>query len=309
VADRLPRSEFRSTLEPLAKWRAPLPQQLFGNIHRLRVAWTARRSDVTVVQKEPVNPPAFWPLIATQLSRSQRLVWDVDDAVWIGRPGARRMATRMARTADVVVAGNELIATWARSAGAADVVVIPTCYSPTGDVPTAGRTDGPTRYVWIGSPATAELLVPMSGLLEELLHHDEVELTTIGGPPPLALVDHPRVTTLDWSPEVEHDELSRADYGLALQPRTEYADHKCGFKIVQYMAYGVVPVATANPVHDTIVGELGILIDPANAQFADMPAMKPSEEQRDALRRRWASNYSMPVAVGAWAELLRGIAE
>lgn len=309
IVDELRRGGAAHTVHPLATWQEPIRRQLTGNARRIgEIVGLDDAVSAVVVQKEPANPPALWPTVRPFVQRiAAPVVWDVDDAVWIGRTGADRMAKSMARRADVVVAGNDSIARWADQAGARRVAVIPTCFSPSRDCPVDRPGDGRTRFVWIGSPATAPLLIPMVNLLRRLLAEPTSELTFIGGAPPSALAEHPRVRTLDWSPETEHVELSRADYGLALQPRTEHADHKCGFKIVQYMAYGLVPIATDNPVHRSIMRGLGYLVGSSLGDAA-LPTQRPAERQVDAVRERWRSRYSLGAAVDAWDELLREVA-
>lgn len=310
--EQLRAAGITSTTAALTTWSGSRANQLAGVAARLRALHhLPRDADAIVVQKEAIMPPLCWPLARRPL-RGHRvpMIWDVDDAVWLGRAGSERMATDLARAATVVVAGNGLIAEWARSAGADDVRVIPTCYQPAAEPP-VHRSPEPTaiRFVWIGSPSTAPLLDEAAPLLHSLQERFPIELTVVGAQPREALrsVD---TDYLQWSPEHEHQALSGAHYGLALQPRTEYADHKCGLKVVQYLSYGVVPVATDSPVHRDLVGKVGILMDHRvpTEEILDALALPPSDADRNRARRRWQDVFSRRAGADAWQSLLDEVA-
>jgi hypothetical protein len=310
---------IESEVDPLAAWGAPAKHQLSGaarRVGRLRsIGRTA--ADVIVVQKEPVMPPALWPLVRGRLGAHGRrrppVVWDVDDAVWIGRTGARSMAEAMARSVDVVVAGNSSIGRWASKAGARRVEIVPTCFTPAGTMPDAHPDDRaagerPVEVVWIGSPASARLLDASAERLRALFAGSGARLTVMGGEP-TADFGPLEVQVVPWSPTAEHEHLLRADYGLGLQPRTEYADHKCGFKLVQYLAYGVIPIATDSPVHRELLGDVGYLVDDAAsvARARDAISRQPQPDERAGARLRWETTCATAVGAARWREILDSV--
>ena len=305
--ERLDLKDFRSDVESLARWGARPHEQLAGVVRRARHLRTLN-VDGLVIQKEAVSPPMFWPVVRPSVeSCTSPIVWDIDDAVWIGRRGSATLAADLARRATVVVAGNQLLADWAVGSGARDVRIIPTCYEPL--APPAPRTGGDrVEVVWIGSPSTAEYLEVERERFEPLRRLPNVRVTFVGGRAPTSLRGLPNVRELAWSAAIEHEVLSSADYGLAMQPRTPYADHKCGLKVIQYMAYGVIPVATSNPVHDSIIGRAGLLVGPASRDvFAEQFTQKPTAEQRAAAAARWESAFSVAHGTQSWATLLDSI--
>lgn len=298
---------FVSGAEPLATWRAGSVRAAGSVARRLATLLRRPAADVIVIQKAPVMPPQLWVLAQPLLRRVDvPLIWDIDDAIWANSDGERRMTLDMCRLADVVVAGNELIEEWVRDAGAGRVEVIPTCYTPAAVPSNSHRTDRTIEIVWIGSPSTAALLHAEEARIREMLSVPDTRLTMVGGEPPALMRDLP-IDVVPWSPEAEHEHLARADFGLALQPRTEFADHKCGFKIIQYMAYGVIPIATDNPVHRQITSGLGQLVaaDTDAEVLRSFVAAGVDDAARDAVRRRWRASYSTEVAIGAWERLLR----
>lgn len=303
---------IRSSTRPLARWQSSRTDAARTVASRLVDLGKKPVDDVVVIQKEPVMPAQLWP-IARQLVRriDVPIVWDIDDAIWVHGAAHERMARDIARIGTCVVAGNDLIAEWARSVGARSVTVIPTCYEPATAPPRPRReaSDG-VRIVWLGSPSTAQLLEHEVRRLRFLASLPRVQMKFIGGCPPEEIRDLPNVEVLDWSPEVEHRQLVTADFGLALQPRTPFADHKCGFKIVQYMAYGVVPIATDNPVHRQMIADSGLLVDPdtTDGLIGSFVARGSTDERRTAVQNRWRQMYSVDVGAQAWSRLIREVA-
>jgi glycosyltransferase involved in cell wall biosynthesis len=306
-------------VDPLAAWGAPVQHQLRGAARRVRRLRSIGRTDadVIVIQKEPVMPPALWPLVRGGLGARRRrrppVVWDVDDAVWIGRTGARPMAEAMARSVDVVVAGNSSIGRWASKAGARRVELVPTCFTPAATVPPDHadvRTpdDGPIEVLWIGSPASVRLLDASAERLRALFTGSGARLTVMGGEP-TADFGPLEIQVVPWSPTAEHEHLLRADYGLGLQPRTEYADHKCGFKLVQYLAYGVIPIATDSPVHRELLGDVGFLVDDAAsvARARDAITRHPRPDERAGAHLRWETTCATAVGAERWREILDSV--
>lgn len=298
---------YGSEVEPLATWRSSRRSAMVGVAGRVRsLSGMGRRGSggVVVIQKEPVMPPGIWRMVRPLVRKPGPIVWDVDDAVWIGASSAHAMACDMAAMADVAVAGNELIATWLRQHGAVDVRVIPTCFDARGPRQETADRDV-VELVWVGSPATADRFRVEAQRFLDVLKSPRVQLTCVGAPAFELPAARP-VRFVDWTPEVEHLALGRAHYGLSFLPRDEYSDHKCGFKLVQYLAYGVVPIATRSPVHEAIVGDVGHLVGPETdvRDLAETLTVRPGDSDREAARSRWEANFSVAAGTKAWAELL-----
>ncbi len=254
-------------------------------------------------------PPSLYRLVARSIrSSGVPIVWDIDDAVWLGRRGAESMAIDMCAVADHVVAGNRLLGEWAHRNGARSVTLVPTCFDPGVEPVIASSADG-LRVVWVGSPATARLVEPFGVDLQRALDAvPTMSIEFVGGSPPTALRGRSRVITTRWSPEAERRALTDADFGLALQDRTDYADHKCGFKVVQYLAYGVVPIVSDGPVHRDILGGHGLLVDRSDTTaIVDRLGTPPSESDRRAIVEHWRRNYSVACAVDRWSQVLAAV--
>jgi len=224
---------------------------------------------VIVIQQKLFAP---WELALVR-RRCKKLVYDVDDALWalhpsdLSLPGSEaksaKISARFAHTckhADLVIAGNDYLAEHA-AAHQRNIFVLPTLldtdqYTPP---PPDAMGIGPLRVGWMGTsgnlfflPEVLRQLAPHSSLLELRVVSDkpyEGELNEM-------------VRFERWSPEFEADQLRGFEVGLMPLTDDEYTRGKCGFKILQYMAVGAVPVASAVGFNTEILthGHDGLLV-------------------------------------------------
>lgn len=311
--DDLARWGHTGPLEPLTPWRGTKLQVGRGIARRVaRLSSLSRyvhAGERVVIQKEPVMPPVLRPAVQRSLkSIAEHVVWDIDDAVWIGRSGAAGLAELTRSSSSHIVAGNDLLAEWA-GAGGAEVSVIPTCYTPSippEDPRSFDLSRGP-RIVWIGSPSSARLLEPFVDPIAELLRRvPNCTLEMVGGAP-AGLRRNPRVRVREWSTAIEHEVLDSSDFGLALQLRDTYADHKCGFKLIQYLAHGVTPIVSDGPVHRSLLKGYGYtVLSPRDLPgLADVLTTDRSATSRRELIELWRMHYSREVGLAAWSRLLQ----
>jgi glycosyltransferase involved in cell wall biosynthesis len=186
-------------------------------------------------------------------SFSRHRVFDVDDAIYVRKPRRlgdpaddsiwrRRKFAATCRSADVVAAGNEVLAGVAgRSASA--VAILPTsidtsCYQPAA----VAQNRAPT-VVWIGSPENLLYLQMIRPALAALtVRHPNLRLKIICS----AFPDWPEINIerVAWSAATEAAELAGAHVGVMPLTDDEWSRGKCAFKLLQYMAASLPCVAS-----------------------------------------------------------------
>ncbi|HWR02681.1 MAG TPA: glycosyltransferase family 4 protein [Humidesulfovibrio sp.] len=236
---------------------------------RLGFLLTLPRARVIVIQQKLFAP---WELSLIR-RRCQTLVYDVDDALWalhpaeIGQPGSAEKAAKIkARFAhacanvDLVIAGNDYLAGHARETQA-NIFVLPTLldtakYTP---APPDAHGIGPFRVGWMG---TSGNLFFLPEVLRQLSPHRERLDIRIVSDHAYEGELHEMVSFERWSPSLEVDQLRGFEVGLMPLTDDEYTRGKCGFKILQYMACGAVPVASAVGFNNEILthGQDGLLV-------------------------------------------------
>ena len=163
----------------------------------------------------------------------------------------RKIATVM-RLAHVVVAGNAYLAAYAKAAGAASVVTIPTVIDAE-KYPQKAPTPATERCVigWVGSPSTAKYLQAVAPALAEVARRHDIIVRLIGsGQVTLANVP---VTCVPWHEASEVSDILSLDIGIMPLPDEPWARGKCGFKLIQYMGCALPVVASPVGVNTELV--------------------------------------------------------
>ncbi len=184
---------------------------------------------------------------------SRGLIFDVDDAIYVRKPRRlgdvpdesawrKKKFAATCRWADVVAAGNEVLAGAARNS-AKEVVVLPTSidvasYHPT----TAGASDPPT-IAWIGSPENLIYLDMIRPALARLTkRHPALKLRVICSEFPQW--GDVAVERIRWSSDTEAQSLAGAHLGVMPLSDDAWSRGKCAFKLLQYMAAALPCVAS-----------------------------------------------------------------
>ncbi len=184
---------------------------------------------------------------------SRRRVFDVDDAIYVRKPRRlgesaddsvwrRRKFAATCRSVDVVVAGNEVLASVARAA-AREVVILPTSIDTSGYEAAAAGADGAATIGWIGSPENLTYLEMIRPALARLAaRHPSLKVKVICSSFP----DWPeiQVERVPWSAATEAASLAAAHIGVMPLSDDAWARGKCAFKLLQYMAASLPCVAS-----------------------------------------------------------------
>ena len=281
-----------------------------GGPSRLRQLARARSADAVILQRKLLGPAEF----ALLRRSARRLVFELDDAVFLrdsyhprGESSLRRWSrfARIARGADLVIAGNDFLEARAIRAGAdpARVLRIPTCVDPS-RYPTRRHEAAPElRLAWIGSSSTLRgiasqrllwerLAGEIPGLRLRLICDRSVDL----GPLPVEFVP--------WSEAIEAGALAGADVGIAWVPDDSWSRGKCGLKVLQYFAAGLPVVANPVGVHLEQIahGRSGFLHDDADGWVSAIKALAIDPEARARMGRAARETVEQSYAVDRWAD-------
>lgn len=297
-----------------AEWRT-VPKTAAG---RAGFALTLPRARAIVLQKRLLTTPE----LAMLRRRAGLVAFDFDDALWTCHPNvtdpeqrertARRATEGLARTAarvDLVVAGNSFLAARLKSL-ARRVEILPTpidtrIYLPPAQRPEAGRI----TVGWMGTSCNLFFLPEVFAALRQV--GDLVRVFVVSDEPCVFPSGLP-ATFLSWSSAAEVEHLQAMDVGLMPLTDDEYTRGKCGFKLLQYMACGAVPVASDVGFNREIVqhGVNGFLVRGAAetvdcvARLARDPALR--QAMAEAARATVQEKFSLTAAADklfAWLGL------
>jgi len=244
------------------------------------------------------------------LRRNPRVVFDFDDAIFIGRNEAT--VRWMCRNAAWVTPGNQYLAGWVERE-TKRFTVVPTVVDT--EVYRPRRTDapahgGPVRVGWSGSDQSIRAtLVPYLGMLAALQSKLDFELVVITNTRPTFSVPSLRWSFVPWTAKGDAELAERMDIGLMPLVDDEFSRGKCGLKLLQYMASGLPTVASPVGVNRTITlpSRTGFLADTADEWASAIEALVRSGDKRAQMgaegRRRCEQSYS----VMRWLPVLHDI--
>jgi hypothetical protein len=299
----------------------------FPTEDQLNAIAAAAGSGATLILQRVLPAPSQ---LARLRAAYDRVVFDMDDAIYAVPPDlegsrlaqAARAAGRIARrgyprasarrrpliktlrAVDVCVAGNAILAAFARR-HCPRVIEIPTTVSPVQEIPP--RTGNPA-LVWVGVAANLQYLGLIADPLRRLRREIEFEFTVVSSQP---WIKAPIPTEfLQWSPAVELDALLGARIGVAPLTDDPWARGKCAFRAILYGGHALPTVASPVGITDQVVieGDTGVHAR-TNDQWMDALRLLLTDPDQAAAMganawQRIRARYSDQVALRMWHELL-----
>lgn len=297
--------------------RAALLRYFSGRLRALR---RRPRPDLIWLEYEAL-PWLPWALEAALLPSDVPIVSDYDDAVfhrydrhrlWPVRLSLGCKIDRVMASSALVTAGNSYLAERAQTAGAAQVEIVPTVVD-LDQYPMVPKAEvRPVQRVgWIGTPETwIGLAKPIHQTLLPVLHDMQATFRAIGAS--LTPMAGEWLEVLPWREAEEAALIRSTDIGIMPLPDTPWAQGKCGYKLIQYMACGLPVVASPVGVNSSIV-EHGVTGFLASSDEEWREAVRKLLSDPDLRRRMGAAGrrkvehaYSLQVWGPRVAALLRG---
>jgi glycosyltransferase involved in cell wall biosynthesis len=224
---------------------------LSGFGRRLGHVLAAPAYDFIFVHREvaPLGPPILEWLLAKVLRK--RIIYDFDDAIWLANTSeANRMAAGLkwhhkvdsiCRWAYKNSCGNDYLAAYARQFNP-NVVINPTTID-TVHLHNQVRNQSASGSLvigWTGTHSTLKYLLPILPVLAQLeAEGQEFEFRVISNQPPNFDQHLRSLRFMPWQKATEIADLLTFHIGLMPLEDDPWAQGKCAFKALQYMALGI----------------------------------------------------------------------
>lgn len=255
VAPLFPDSYLEAFYEKRSRWS----QVISGYWRRLKDLAGARDYDLIWIEKEVFPFMPAW--IETLLSAiGMPYMVDYDDALFHRYDKHRSLAVRsmlggkidsVMRHSELVIAGNEYLASRARCAGAKRVEVIPTVVDFERYCVSEHEENYPLTVGWIGTPQTSRYIKEIFPALESVALDFSIRVVLVG-----ASVNDEIGFPIEfwpWTEETEVASIKAFDIGVMPLPNQPWERGKCGYKLIQYMACGLPVVASPVGVNENLV--------------------------------------------------------
>ncbi|MCD8524290.1 MAG: glycosyltransferase family 4 protein [Gammaproteobacteria bacterium] len=229
---------------------------------RFKYLLTAKQYDAVWIQYETLPYLPFFIENLFGLYKNKIIV-DYDDAIFhiydqhknfLVRCFLNNKIKQVMKHAHTVIVGNSYLEEYAKKSGAKKIIRIPTVvdtdkYSPT-TIDDGGNT--PIKIGWLGSPSTQHNLYVIQSALHRLSKERHVEYHVMGTTddfdiPHLTLIKH------KWSEEQQREFLNSINIGIMPLTEEVFTQGKCGYKLIQYMAYAKPVLATPIGINTEIV--------------------------------------------------------
>jgi glycosyltransferase involved in cell wall biosynthesis len=224
---------------------------------RLASLFNMRKGDLAYIEYElfPYLPPAAeWFL---KRIKKVKYILDYDDAIFhnydqhknaIIRFFLKEKIPRIVREAETLITGSPYL-TAKLAAFNNNCFEIPTSiditrYRRNKDLPSSAP-DQRFNIGWIGSRTTSANLLLVLPSLRDIAEKAEYKLSLIGFDKSLIKnLEGINYELIKWDKQSEVDEIRKFDVGIMPLADNKFNRGKCGFKLIQYMACGIITIST-----------------------------------------------------------------
>jgi glycosyltransferase involved in cell wall biosynthesis len=302
-----------------------------GLRQRAVVLWEARRRlarrlseskgvhGVGLIQRQADFLPSL--RLERGAAAGRRLIWDVDDAIWLDASpaagghrlaalkGTSRKVRWLASRADRILAANAYLADFL-SRYSSRVTVVPAVVETRAVKPRQHEDRAELVLGWIGSSTTAPYLARISSALSRAskeLSGRSLRVLLVGGTMPPG--DGYAVESVPWSIDAELEALRRMDVGLMPMPDNAWTRGKSAYKALQYMSAGIPVVGDdVGVASETIgAGDGGYLTRSEDEWVDALLTLATDTELRSRLGEHGRRRVEQRFSVTRWAPLLARI--
>lgn len=231
---------------------------LINSLQRiLQIVLLASKSDVVIFQKA-VIPKFKFNFINYLKKRNIKVIFDVDDAIYLGK---NDNSNQIAKLSDTVVVGNEILKRHYQKYSNR-IKILPTVdYSPMYEE-FYKDTFSNKCIGWIGSQATInnlDLLVnPLNKIMKK---YPEIKFKLICNQPHGYEQKIKNTHFVKWHRDTYLSEMSEFTIGVMPLRNNEYNSGKNGFKLIQYLNLKKPVIADNVGVNAKIVSDNGLIVN------------------------------------------------
>lgn len=274
---------------------------------------TVKQYDLIWIEKElfPYFPAFFEKILVTI---GVRYIVDYDDAIFHNYDFSKnklikfflkKKIDKVMKYSSCVMAGNNYLATRAKSSGAKNIKLRPTVvdhlkYETKEDVSKDLLTIG-----WIGSPTTQKYITEIAPMLYEINRQCSFRLLLVGATTAIKKdLQGLEVDIYPWDENTEADLIRLMDIGIMPLHDGPWEKGKCGYKLIQYMASGVPVIASDVGVNREIIenSKSGLLVKEQSdwsstiVKLINSPNLRAQfgEAGRDAVEQNYSIQSQLP---------------
>lgn len=298
---------------------------LKGIFRRIYCLMIAPFYDVVFIHREaaPIGPPITEWILANVLGK--KYIYDFDDSIWLhdisesNKGIVQKLKSnpkkieKIIKYAGKISAGNEYLADYSKKFNP-NVMVMPTIVNTEHH---KKRTDIKKKFPkklcigWTGTHTTLRHFEELVSILEKIYekHKEDIYFKLIINMD----VNFPSLDLQStiWDKQLEIEQLSELDIGIMPLPNDKWANGKCGFKAIQYMALSIPCIASDVGVNSKIVidNENGIIVKDLNEFYTAIEYLIENPDIRELYgikaRKMIEENYSKKALYNRFMSLFQ----
>lgn len=244
----------------------------------------------------------------------KKLIFDVDDAIWLNPPFGFNAAKKIAILSDKIVCGNEYLADWFSQYNK-NCVIIPTSVDTEYLSPLESFNESERITIgWVGTHGNLKYLEAILPSIIRLLDtYVNVRLLVVSDVKPCFASAHKNLVFRYWSSENERINFQSIDIGLMPLENSPWANGKCSYKLLQHMSCGSPVVGSPVGMNKNVLNERFGSLSASNNQdwFLLLEELIKCKKLRQSMgisaRRYIMENYSNDVIQSKLAIALENI--
>lgn len=239
--------------------------------------------DAVWVHRVFLSRPELW-LIKV---RETKLVFDFDDAIFLGSTQNRQKTQSMVRHSVQTILSTPFLSEFCRESGKEPVVITTPVDTSLFFPDPEKKTKTEIVIGWTGSPSTAKYLINIFPTLEEIgKKYPQVQFLFTGINETVKIGDSQTFCS-PWSLSEEPVLIRKMDIGMMPLPDDEWSRSKGGYKIFLYFASGIPAVVSPVGINSQIVtvGQTGFTATTREEWVKNLSFLIESKDLREKMGR------------------------
>jgi glycosyltransferase involved in cell wall biosynthesis len=249
--------------------------------------------------------PSFLEKVAKLIN--PHMLLEFDDAIFL-TPLHKRKIPRLITMSQHVIVGNNYLKDYALKFNT-HVNVIPTVVdTEKSKLKEDYRAQGQINIGWVGLAYNLPYVLNLTRTFQKLETEIGDFIFTVISSKGLK-IDGVEIVFKLWSYDIEGEDIRNLDIGIMPLPNNEWAEGKCGLKVLQYMACGVPVVASPVGVNQEIIkdGENGFLAATEKDWLQKLALLAHDEKLRRKLGRKGRETIENRYSLKLWGPKLASL--